>query len=52
MYVRVYVSERDSVQTVQSIELKFRMYITGHRRMNPIDFGEFRMYSCFTGVRN
>ena len=24
------------------------MYITGHRRTNPIDFGEYRMNSFFT----
>ena len=28
---------------VHSIENKFGMYITGHRRTNPIDFGEYRM---------
>ena len=30
---------------VNSIELKFGMYITGQSRTNPIDFGECRMYS-------
>ena len=35
---------------VNSIEFKFGMYITGHRRTNPIDFGEYRMNSSFTGV--
>ena len=39
VYVCMYVSEHDSVSTVDSIELKFGMYITGHRRTNPIDFG-------------
>ena len=27
------------------------MHITGHRRTNPIDFGEYRMNSFFTGVQ-
>ena len=27
------------------------MYITGHRRTNPIDFGEYRMNSFFTGAQ-
>ena len=40
-----------SIQTMHSIELKFGMHITGHRRMNPIDFGEYRMNSFFTGVQ-
>ena len=30
-----------------SNELIFYMYITGHRRKNPIDFGECRMHSFF-----
>ena len=34
-----------SIQMGHSIELKFGMYITGHRRTNPIDFGEYRMNS-------
>ena len=32
-----------NIQTVRSIELKFGMYSTGHRRTNPIDFGEYWM---------
>ena len=39
------------MQTVNSIELKFGMYITDHRRTNPIDFGEYRMNRFFTGVQ-
>ena len=39
------------MQTVNSIELKFDMYITGHRRTNPINFGEYRMNSFFTDVQ-
>ena len=34
-----------------SIELKFGKLIAGHRRKNPIDFVEYRMYSIFTGVQ-
>ena len=30
---------------MHSIEFKFGVYITGHRRTNPIDFGENRMNS-------
>ena len=33
------------------IEFKFGMHITGHRRTNPIDFGEYRINSYFTGVQ-
>ena len=40
-----------SIQMVHSIELKFGMYITSHRRTNPIDFGEYRMNSFFTGAQ-
>ena len=36
---------------MHSIEFKFGMYITGHRRTNPIDFGEHRTNSFFTGVQ-
>ena len=41
--VCMYVSEHDSVWTVHSIEFKFGMYITGHRRTNPTDFDEYRV---------
>ena len=34
-----------SIQTMHSIELQFGMYITGHRRTNPIAFGERQMNS-------
>ena len=34
---------------MHSIKLKFGMYIAGHRRANPIDFGDCRMYSFFIG---
>ena len=40
-----------SIQMVHSIELKFGMYITGHRRTSPVDFGEYWMNSFFTGVQ-
>ena len=50
MRVRVHVSEHDSFSTVQSIELKFGMHITGHCCTNPIDFGERRLDSSFAGV--
>ena len=33
------------------IKLKFGMHITGHRRKNPINFGEYRMNNFFTGVQ-
>ena len=36
---------------MHSIELKFGMYIAGHHWTNPIDFGEYQMYSFFTGVQ-
>ena len=32
---------------VHSIEFKFGLYITSYRRINPIDFGEYRMNSFF-----
>ena len=32
---------------MNSIEFKFVMHITAHRRTNPIDFGEYRMNSFF-----
>ena len=34
-----------------SIKFKFDMHITGHRRTNLIDFGEYRMNSVFTGAQ-
>ena len=46
--VCVYESEHDSVH---SIDFKFGMYIRGHRRTNPIDFGENRINSFFTAVQ-
>ena len=33
---------------VHSIEFKFSMYITGYRRTNPIDFGEYEINSFFS----
>ena len=36
---------------VLSIEFKFRMYITGHRRTKPVDFGEYQMNCFFTGIQ-
>ena len=47
MCVCMHVSEHDSVLPVYPIELKFGMYMTGHRRTNPTDFGKCRMYSFF-----
>ena len=49
MCVNVYESEHDSVLTVYSINLKFGMYIIGHRQTNSIVFGECWMLSVFTG---
>ena len=40
-----------SIQMVHSIEFKLCMYITGHRLKNPIDFGEHRKNSVFTGIQ-
>ena len=40
-----------NMQTVNSIELKFGRYITGHRWANSIDFGEYRINSFLTGVQ-
>ena len=40
-----------SMQTVNSIDLKFDMYVAGRRRTNSIDFGEYQMYSFLTGVQ-
>ena len=36
---------------MHSIEFKFGMHISSHRRTNPIDFGGYRMNSFFTGVQ-
>ena len=36
---------------VHSIELDFGMHITGHRWVNHIDFGEYRMFIYITGVK-
>ena len=36
-----------STQMMDSIELKFGMYIINHHRTNPIDLGECRMYKFF-----
>ena len=36
---------------VHSIELKFGMYIIGHRPTSFIDFGEQRINSIFTGAQ-
>ena len=36
---------------VHSIELKFGMYIIGHRPIYCGDFDEFRINSSFTGVQ-
>ena len=36
---------------MHSIVFIFGVYITGNRRTNPIDFGEYRMNTCFTGVQ-
>ena len=45
-------SLKDSnIQTVHSIEFKFRMYLKGHHRKKATDFGEFLMHSFFTGVQ-
>ena len=30
---------------------KFGMHITGHHQIKPIDFGEYQLYSFFTGVQ-
>ena len=32
---------------MNSIELKFGIYVTGHRQKNPIDFNEYPMDSFF-----
>ena len=47
----VYVSEHDSILTVHQIELKYGMYITGYRRTNFIDFGEYRMIFFYRSAR-
>ena len=51
MYVCLRKSKHDSVEGVHSIQLKFDMNITGHRRTNPMDFAECRMHNFFTGVK-
>ena len=43
MYVCVHVSEHYSAKTVHSIELRFGMYITGHRFTYCVDFNEFKI---------
>ena len=40
-----------SIQTMDSIELKFDMYIVGHHPTYCADFGEFGINSFFTGVQ-
>ena len=40
-----------SIQMVRSIELKFRMYIIGHRPSYCVNFGEFRIISSFTSAQ-
>ena len=40
-----------SIQMVYSIELKFGMYIIGHRPTYCVEFGEFRINSFFTGAQ-
>ena len=37
-----------SIQMIHSIELNFGMYIIGHRPTYCVEFGEFRINSCFT----
>ena len=32
---------------MHAVELKFSMYIIGHCQMNPINFGEGKMYNSF-----
>ena len=36
-----------NIQIEHSIELKFGMYILGHRSTNCVEFGEFRLNSFF-----
>ena len=36
---------------VHSFELKFRMYIIGHRPTYCVEFGEFRINRFFTGTQ-
>ena len=45
--VSVYISEHVRTSAVYSIELKFGMFIIGHRQTNCIDFGECRMNTLF-----
>ena len=43
--------KHSSIQTVQSIELKFDVYVKGHRITFCVDFSESRSNSFFTGVQ-
>ena len=43
--VRVYVSEHNKTKQCIRMSSNFYLYITGHPRMNPIDFGECQMYN-------
>ena len=47
--VCMYVSKHVSAKTLHSIELKFGRYHIGHCRTNPSDFGEYSIYSFYTG---
>ena len=40
-----------SIWRVHSIQLKFGMYIIGHRQKNSIDFGECKMHNFFAGAQ-
>ena len=40
-----------SIDMVHSIDLKFGMYIIGHRPTHCVEFGEFRINSFFTGAQ-
>ena len=40
-----------SIKMVHWIELKFGMYIIGHRPTYCVEFGEFKINSFFTGVQ-
>ena len=42
-----------SILMVYLIELKFGIYIIGHHQMNPLDFGECRIYTIlYRGIKN
>ena len=44
--------KRFNIQTEHSIELKFRMYITGCCRKNPVNFGKCQLWIFFfSGVQ-